>query len=66
MAGWQMVEEDQSWFYKESLFQFCPSLGRAASSVGVREQVLVEALVPQPAVEALDEAILHRFCPARM
>ena len=29
--------------------------------IEVREQVLVEALVAQPAVEALDEAILHRF-----
>jgi hypothetical protein len=27
----------------------------------VDEQVLVEALVAQPAVEALDESILHRF-----
>ena len=29
--------------------------------VEVVEQVLVEALVAQPAVEALHEAILHRF-----
>ena len=27
----------------------------------IAEQVLVEAFVAQPAVEALDEAILHRF-----
>ena len=26
-----------------------------------REQVLVEAFVPEPSVEALDEAVLHRF-----
>ena len=29
--------------------------------VEVGEQVLVEALVAQPAVEALNKAILHRF-----
>ena len=30
----------------------------------VGEQVLVEALVTEPAIEALDEAVLHRFAGA--
>ena len=38
-----------------------PVFDDPASFVEVREQVLVEALVAQAAVEALHEAILHRF-----
>ena len=38
-----------------------PCFDDLAHLVEVGEQVLVEALVAQPAVEALHEAILHRF-----
>ena len=38
-----------------------PCFDDPAGLVEVAEQVLVEAFVAQSAVEALDEAILHRF-----
>ena len=38
-----------------------PVLDDLPSLVVVREQMFVEALVAQPAVEAFDKAILHRF-----
>ena len=38
-----------------------PCFDDLAGLVQVGEQMLVEALVPQSAVEALDEAILHRL-----
>ena len=38
-----------------------PCRNQFLSLAQVREQVLVEAFVPQASVEALDEAVLHRL-----
>ena len=38
-----------------------PFLDDLAGMAVAAEQMLVEALIPKPSVEAFDEAVLHRF-----
>src|SRR6266516_3516237 len=59
MDGWREPADARMWTH--GIVVVTPLLEREASLRQRAEQRLVQELVAQPAIEALDEGVLHRF-----